>query len=265
MKNKISYFFIPLLFFVVSSLFLALALYYGWLGKARSGIMLFCEEARVGMIKQPANSFSNLAFSIAGIYMAWSIYKDNFSNKNLFSRYKWYPLLMAIILVLLGAGSFAMHASNTFWGGFFDLLAMFLASSFFFSYALKRSLNISNLLFLVVFFSCVLFCSWVWMQPWNHFGFILSVGEIIFASQLLIAIGIELFMYNKSYFKTDLKWGVGSIAVFILAFAIWNLSRTQESLWCNPNSLVQGHAFWHILNALSFYGIFKYYVSEHKP
>jgi hypothetical protein len=126
----------------------SILVYFGitnaWFGEAREGIMLFCEHARDGYIKQPANSFSNLAFSIVGLYIAWFVYKNKFQKTNAMSNSFFYPMVLSFSLIILGAGSFAMHASNGFWGGFSDLFGMFLLSSFIFSYALMRWFKLSK-------------------------------------------------------------------------------------------------------------------------
>ena len=45
----------------------------------------------------------------------------------------------------------------------------------------------------------------------------------------------------------------------VVAFAIWNAS--QHGL-CDPRSLLQGHAVWHLLGAASAYLLFRLWASE---
>jgi hypothetical protein len=45
----------------------------------------------------------------------------------------------------------------------------------------------------------------------------------------------------------------------LVAFAIWLLSTSG---WCDPTSLLQGHAAWHLLCAVSAYWLFRLYESE---
>ena len=45
----------------------------------------------------------------------------------------------------------------------------------------------------------------------------------------------------------------------LVAFAIWNAS--QHGL-CDPQSLLQGHAVWHLLGAVSAYLLFRLWASE---
>jgi hypothetical protein len=43
---------------------------------------------------------------------------------------------------------------------------------------------------------------------------------------------------------------VTAVAVAVVGFAIYQLSRTDRPL-CRPDSLLQGHAAWHVLTAIS--------------
>jgi dihydroceramidase len=45
-----------------------------------------------------------------------------------------------------------------------------------------------------------------------------------------------------------------------VAYVIWILDNTR--LVCFENSLLQGHAIWHILGAVSVFFLHRYYVSE---
>jgi hypothetical protein len=50
------------------------------------------------------------------------------------------------------------------------------------------------------------------------------------------------------------------IIIKAVAFTIWNLD--QHGLVCSPQSLIQGHAVWHLLGATSLWCTFLYYRSE---
>ena len=147
MQTRSTILWVPFTISVVSAIFLILGIVNFWFGEAREGIMLFCEHAREGFIKQPSNSFSNLGFVFFGLLIAWLAYQNRFTNRNRMTRTYFYPIMYSSIVVLLGIGSFAMHATNGAWGGFFDLLSMFLFSTFVFSYALMRWFRLSKTVF----------------------------------------------------------------------------------------------------------------------
>ncbi len=52
---------------------------------------------------------------------------------------------------------------------------------------------------------------------------------------------------------------MAAVATMAVAFAIWIAAQHG---WCDPGSLLQGHAVWHLLNALAAYLLFAYYASE---
>ena len=53
--------------------------------------------------------------------------------------------------------------------------------------------------------------------------------------------------------------GVVALAAMLVAFTIWLLSNAG---WCDPDSLLQGHAAWHLLCAASAYLMFRLWASE---
>lgn len=57
------------------------------------------------------------------------------------------------------------------------------------------------------------------------------------------------------------RYLLGATASFAVALVVWRLSHTGAPL-CDPHSLVQGHAVWHLLCAVSTAGIFLFYLSE---
>ena len=53
--------------------------------------------------------------------------------------------------------------------------------------------------------------------------------------------------------------GVVALVAMLVAFTIWLLSNAG---WCDPDSLLQGHAAWHLLCAVSAYWLYRLYASE---
>src|SRR6188768_208198 len=114
---------------VVSTGLLVLALRAGWLGADVGRGADFCEAARDGRVRQPANTFSNLGFVVAGLVIAWHAGRTRLHG--LATPY-------ACIVVFLGPASAAMHATQSERGGQLDLLSMYLIASFAAAYALLR-------------------------------------------------------------------------------------------------------------------------------
>jgi hypothetical protein len=252
----------PIIVAFLALLMIGLAVYNSWLGPMKSGIMMFCEQARAGFIKQPSNTFSNIGFIVMGFYIAWLAYKNNFSTENRMTSTLFYPAYFASIVVFLGPGSMALHATNTYWGGFIDLFSMFLFSSFVSSYAIMRWFSLSEVRFVILYTVSLAICSLAYLSPYNTLMPLVDLSNYCFGLQLIIGTIFELRLRYERGHKIKAGWGWLCLFTFLLAFYIWNLSRTQDSPFCNPESLIQGHAIWHLLNALATYFLYLFYTSE---
>ena len=189
----------------VNALFFV-ALINHWFGYHVEEVTEFCEAARPGLIKEPANTFSNIGFIVAGLYMAWQMASGRFDAfKNSFTKQNFYAIFYSCVVIFLGPGSMAKHATKTGLGGFF--------------------------------------------------------GNAVFAFYLLLGIVFEFLNIYVRNLEHDYRWAYFSLASLIGAFFVWNLSRSDGG-WCNPYSLFQGHAVWHLGDALGAYFLFRFYVSE---
>ncbi len=113
-KNRNMVIFLAPLFTAILSLTLfMLAVVRGWMGAPQGVGSDFCEVSD-GLIKQPANTWSNLGFVTAGLVMAWLMWKGAFAeNKNAFTQTSFTPIFFPSLVILLGPCSMAMHATLT--------------------------------------------------------------------------------------------------------------------------------------------------------
>lgn len=56
-------------------------------------------------------------------------------------------------------------------------------------------------------------------------------------------------------------WFWAGVASFLIAYAIW-LTGTADHEWCQPDSLIQAHAIWHLLSALATWCFFLFLRTE---
>ncbi|MEZ4978758.1 MAG: ceramidase domain-containing protein [Chitinophagales bacterium] len=262
MDAKRTNLYLSIIIFILSSVLVYLGIVNHWFGETRPGLMKFCEFAREGLIKQPANSFSNLGFSLAGLLIAYQLYQNKFRATNLLTQHLAYSFLFIFALLITGAGSFAMHATNAHWGGFADLFGMFLIAAFMCSYALSRLFSLSSWSFGIIFLIGVVFSSVVYLSPSLNFKGFMSGAEVCFIFMILVAILVELYLALVKKIKITRTYGYFALFSLLLAFLIWNLSLWPDSLLCKPHSLLQGHAAWHLLDALGAYFVFRFYASE---
>jgi Ceramidase len=247
---------------VVSSGALVLAVGAGWLGPDVSRGDNFCEAARSGWVKQPSNAFSNLGFVVAGLLVAWRAGRAD-QLGDVLPRHPGTATTYACVVVLLGPASAAMHATQAAAGGHLDLLSMYLVASFAAAYALMRWVGQGRLFLAQVFSLFVAGCELVGLYS-REVPVVTYAGNLAFAVLLLTAVVVELLLWRRAAVGTglpraDLRWGAAALGSILLAFAIWNVTK---SVWCDPRSLLQGHAVWHLLCAVAAYLLFRLWASE---
>lgn len=262
MKHSKQIFYSTVLFAVASFSLFMLAVVNGWFGPAADVGGAFCEAAREGLVKQPANTWSNLGFIFAGLLMAFQLSQGTFqSNKNRFTQSTFTAIFFSCLVVFLGPGSMAMHATETQLGGNLDMLSMYLVASFAASYAMQRFWQWSNGAFTVSFLIIIAICEWAGTFH-QHIPVVGYAGNLAFGIFLTVCTIFELLNGYVRKISLEKKYGYYSLGFLLLAFFIWNIWQDNSPL-CNPGSLIQGHAMWHLLDAVAAYFLFRFYASEH--
>ena len=209
----------------------------------------FCELPRTGeLVLQPANSWSSLGFVAVGV---WILLARTNARETAFSG--WPALWFAFTAIVIGVGSFLLHATLTLWGQFADVLGMYLLSGFMLVYALQRWRNLPHGLAVGLYVAvCAVLIGFLWIMP--------ETRRWLFALVLLIAIPLELALARPKRPGVEVRWFVYGLIANTVAFAIWILDNTGTL--CAPDSLLQGHAIWHALGAAALYCNYRYYRSE---
>lgn len=210
----------------------------------------FCEMPRTGaLLLQPANSISSFGYVFVGLLMILMARSREWISG--------FPPLAASVLglaaVIVGIGSVLLHATLTLWGQFFDVLGMYLIGGFFLVSALAKWRHIPDRRAMVYYaLLCAVLVAILYALP--------EVRRWLFAVVLLAAIILELVFARprRSQVRTD--YYVAGLIANIVAFTIWNLD--QNGQLCAPDSLLQGHAVWHLLGAAALWFAFLYYRSE---
>lgn len=252
---------IPILTAILSMSLFFISLANDWLGPEGFAGTNFCEASRPGLIKQPANTWSNLGFLIVGLVIAWELFRGRHDRQsNPLTRSLFYSIFFSSLVILLATGSMAMHASTSRVGGFLDMLSMYMVAGFMCAYAMKRYFSLSPVGFVLIFAAVVAGGVWSLNRDitiiFDHFG---SATFAFFITLALLFEALNVFVRKKIRVSF---WSYFGLAALFLALVIWNLSQS-DALLCDPSSLVQGHGAWHILCAVSLYALFRYYVSEH--
>ena len=232
-----------------------LAARHGWLGADAGRGDNFCETSRDGWLKQPANALSNLGFVVAGVLIGWHAgrLEGRLARPGLATSY-------AVVVVLLGPGSMAMHATQSSLGGHLDLTSMFLVASFAAAYSLMRWRERGSSYFWGVFVVALLGCELVERIP-GGIPVVMHAGNLVFGLLLAVSLTHEARLRRRGGGAGDVRWIWGAVGAIGVAFLVWNLAKDGGPL-CDPHSLLQGHAAWHLLCAVSSYCLYRYWSSS---
>jgi hypothetical protein len=195
----------------------------------------FCEAVSDGVPRQNSNTWSSLAFVLAGIALCATAGRLTGDAHH-------FTLLYAASLYVVGLGSAYYHALLTFSGQVVDVLGMYLVITAVICFRQRKRRG------------------WApWIRAWivlNCVGLLLqilfpSLRRYIFAATVLVLLVDEI----RHARERSLRFLWMSLAVFSLAALIWVLDITGTV--CQPSAIVQGHAAWHALGAVA--SVFLYW------
>ncbi|UJR11853.1 hypothetical protein I4U23_016033 [Adineta vaga] len=260
-KKNYLIFTIPFIVFIFTLSICLIAIRYEWTGQSKQTTTGYCEKAQQGWIKEPINTWSCLGFIVIGLIIAsqmqWGSLKN---NANIFTRSDFMPIFFSSLVICLGPGSMVMHATYTQLGGQLDHLSMSFVAAFLVAYSGQR-LFCTNIKYFAIIFIFVLITCEISVQLTIKIPMLGAIDNLVFAIFILLTFIIEILIVFYQHSNIKKRWGIACLCTFLISFFIWNLSKNY-GLLCDPNSLFQGHATWHLLDALALYFLFLYYISE---
>jgi dihydroceramidase len=87
-----------------------------------------------------------------------------------------------------------------------------------------------------------------------------DLRRYVFGLLVLGVLGFEARYRRDSGTRIESRWLSRGAGILGLAFLIWVLDITK--VVCSPESVIQGHALWHMLGALAGWCLYRYYESE---
>ena len=219
----------------------------------------FCEPVVHGIIRQPVNTWSNLAFILAGALTVIVAMGDLASppakrdHTNLMRSHWIYPGVYAYAAALIGLGSLLYHASMVFTAQVADILGMYLLSTFMVLYNLSRACKLKGRAFFGLYVGINLVLS-VISTAWP-----VSRRPIFIGILVLILIS-ELLARKMTSSHLSIKMLLAALASLVIACVSWLLDI--NSIACLPDSWLQLHSLWHIGMASAIWFLYLYYRSE---
>lgn len=213
----------------------------GWPGAVVdcTATLCFCEASMATGWRQPANSWSNLAPLIAAVAVAIDAARRRGAGPAL----KLLGFAFPLTLVFQGLGALAFHASLTAWGGVVDASSMFAVVGLLVAINLFRAgkLNAGQLGALWAGISLGgLTLGWVAPE-------VVSPVMFVFVISVL---GTEVWLARHGRTPSPLFFRLG-IWIFLSGVAVWFASAIEGTPLCDPASLWQGHAYWHVTSAIA--------------
>ena len=205
-----------------------------------------CERIVDGMLNQPVNTISCLAFVVAGVLVLVLVRRQHSMEAP--------DVLIAGMLILTGFGSAAFH-------GFGGRVAIWVHDA-----------SLAGLLALMV--SVEVFRRtrrrWdatPWWVAWAGIGILagflpsttsmIAAGAAVAAFLLVLAPARWSQPDSRAAMETDRRRALLlPVALLAVGYVVFWLSRTGGPL-CDPDSLLQGHAVWHLFvgAGLAVYGV----------
>lgn len=246
---------------IIINHFLNGSFWQGWKIEPSIAQGCFCEHNYLErFIRQPFNSWSNVAFLYAGILILHQTLTINNETENYVSRQNIIGIFYGTLLCILFTGSFLFHASLTTIFGITDMIGTYGIPLFLGMIGISRILVYHNsfkeekaaLLCVIVTYTLGFSLALKW---------IIFINMIVTFAGLLIIAGIAaIYLSMRKDIFYDRKLLYLNTAFVILACILWTLDH--NNIVCFPDSTIQLHSFWHVLNAAAAYFMFQFFRSE---
>jgi sterol 3beta-glucosyltransferase len=216
----------------------------------------FCEAIGDGFIRHPIATWSNLAFVLAGLLILEDVLQSSSSRSSLLAQRRTYGMVYAVAIVLIGLDSWFYHASLTFVGQWFDVMGMYLLGTFMVLYNVARLRPLSSRAFAAsyVLFNIALGLSLIVVPELRRY---------LFGVLLVVTIALEVVIRRRHATQICTGYFIAAFLIYVIAQIIWTLDLNH--VMCDSGSVLQGHAVWHVLTALSAGLLYLYYRSENNP
>ncbi|MGO9833326.1 MAG: ceramidase domain-containing protein [Polyangiaceae bacterium] len=192
----------------------------------------FCEARLDGVVAEPANAWSSMTY--VAVALALLVHAV--------SRRREVLVLVAATGIMIGAGSFALHATATFLGQFLDEASMFLLSSLAVTLALRRLLGWSPT-------ACVKCYAGLSCASITLLAVVKTSGIPVFALHMATAMSLEVVLWRHG--AAGIRYGHlhAVLAMFAIAFVLWGLDLTRIACDSERSHVFNGHVAWHTLTA----------------
>jgi hypothetical protein len=202
-----------------------------------------CEDNLAGWIAAPANTWSNLVYVAAALF----IWRNAAPGGPLSARG------LGAVSIAVGVTSFVFHASYTWAGQLLDYAGMFLLTGWTLARALMR-MGLLDERGAARFWAGAFAAS---VGAWLLFSKLGWGVQLVMLAQAVAIIALELRLMARRDAPTYAPL-FAMIALLAAGYACWHLDHTDA--FCRPaDHLFQLHAAWHGLTALAFLAAWRFH------
>lgn len=213
-------------------------------------IYAYCERGlSPAFWAEPFNAVSNAAFVIAALLalMEWHRWRHDLAGK---PRASGTELLLIIVVLVIGIGSFLFHTYATRWAVVADVVPITVFMLVYLGYALRRFVGLGWLLTLAgvfLFAMALRYADMVRCGPVPCLN-----GSVGYLPALAVLFGMGFWLAWRGH--PAARWMVGGALVFTVSLTF----RTLDRAICPHTALFAGrqlgtHFIWHMLNATLLY------------
>ena len=197
-----------------------------------------------------------------GTHTTWGGWADNLSM-----------VMYILVPWLINVKEMGRWSSGKFFAVYAVLVIFYAVSSWFFGSRLGIGLDVFGVSIAIWIISEILFRYWSDIFRWSSgfVGFVVAAVFGIMPWEILTNMDrywwVILFWlpailsYKRSEKTRRYPWYILGMYSYILAYIIW-LQGYPDTRFCNPDSIIQPHALWHLLTALATWCFFKFLRTE---
>jgi hypothetical protein len=198
-----------------------------------------CESIGVGVLAQPVNAFSSLAFVVFGFIVLFSMRAQGQTER--VNR-----LIIAMLMIATGIGSVLFHGPQGPASHFLHDVTILLTMTAIVAMNLAGILEWTERRVLVILLSVGIAVSVV-LLTWP------SSTNVVAGIALAALVGQDIALHRSGSINT--RWWIAAVVAMAVALLFFITGRTGGPL-CDSSSLFQGHALWHILAATALWAYF---------
>ncbi|GAB4424320.1 MAG: hypothetical protein OHK0011_04880 [Turneriella sp.] len=221
--------------------------WHDWAAKTGAPNIKWCEETLCAWISEPANTWSNLGYLIAGaaIFYLAKRKKHDFALK-----------LFGPIVFFMGLMSLVYHMSNFYLTQVLDFVGMFFFVGWAIAMNLARmgKLRENQILIMIPGLAAVL-------TGILHLMYLVGIRfQVLVLIAAVVIIATEYAARPQSTPKATYRWFAATLALLSVAFSFSIVDGKR--LWCDVSAhgwFSQGHAIWHWIASVAMFTFYLHY------